>query len=79
MRTRLAEYSRPCLTMRVARRLTSYDGMETLADGMLIPGVPEPLRSDQGPEFVAKTLRNWLAGVGAKTRYSEPGSPWENG
>ena len=42
-------------------------------------GVPEHIRSDNGPEFVAKDLRKWLADTGAKTLYIEPGSPWENG
>src|SRR6201982_3412478 len=46
---------------------------------MVIKGVPEHLRSDNGPEFVAKDLRKWLADTGAKTLYIEPGSPWENG
>ncbi len=42
-------------------------------------GVPEHIRSDNGPEFTAKAVRNWLGRVGAKTLYIEPGSPWENG
>ena len=42
-------------------------------------GTPEHIRSDNGPEFVAKELRKWLAATGAKTLYIEPGSPWENG
>ena len=46
---------------------------------MVIKGVPEHLRSDNGPEFVARDLRKWLADTGAKTLYIEPGSPWENG
>jgi transposase InsO family protein len=46
---------------------------------MVIKGVPEHLRSDNGPEFVAKDLRRWLAATGAQTLYIEPGSPWENG
>jgi len=50
-----------------------------LTDVMVIKGVPERLRSDTGPEFVAKDLRKWLADTGAKTLYIEPGSPWENG
>ncbi len=73
------EYTRQCLAIRVARRLNSYDVIEVLADAMLEYGIPEHIRSDNGPEFVAKKLRKWLAGVGAKTLYIEPGSPWENG
>jgi putative transposase len=53
--------------------------IETLAEVMLIKGVPEHLRSDNGPEFVARDLRKWLANIGAKTLYIQPGSPWENG
>ena len=53
--------------------------IEALADVMVTKGVPEHLRSDNGPEFVARDLRKWLAGTGAKTAYIEPGSPWENG
>jgi len=79
MLTLIDEYSRKCLAIRVARRLNSYDLIETLADVMLVNGIPEHIRSDNGPEFVAKQLRQWLAGVGAKTLYIEPGSPWENG
>ena len=73
------EFTRKCLTIRVARRLSSYDVIETLADVMLLHGIPEHIRSDNGPEFVAKKLRKWLSDVGAKTLYIEPGSPWENG
>ena len=53
--------------------------IEALADVMVMKGVPEHIRSDNGPEFVARDLRNWLADTGAKTLYIEPGSPWENG
>jgi len=77
--TLMDEFTRQCLALRVARRLNRYDLIETLADVMLIQGVPEHIRSDHGPEFVAKKLRNWLSAVGAKTLYIEPGSPWENG
>ena len=73
------EYTRKCLVIRVARRLNSYDLIETLADVMLLHGIPEHIRSDNGPEFVARKLRKWLSDLGAKTLYIEPGSPWENG
>jgi putative transposase len=73
------EYTRECLAIRVARRLGSYEVIETLAEVMLRRGIPQHIRSDNGPEFVAKELRKWLAGVGAQTLYIEPGSPWENG
>jgi putative transposase len=73
------EYTRECLAIRVARRLGSYEVMETLAEVMLWRGIPEYIRSDNGPEFVARELRKWLGNLGAGTLYIEPGSPWENG
>jgi len=79
MRTLIDEYSRRCLAIRVARRLNRYDRIETLADVMVVHGIAEHIRSDKGPEFVAKELRKWFAGVGAQTLDIEPGSPWENG
>ena len=65
--------------MRAERRWSTARVISALADVMVMKGVPEHLRSDNGPEFVAKDLRKWLAKTGAKTLYIEPGSPWENG
>jgi len=79
MLTLIDEYRRECLAIRVARRLESYEVIEALADVMLLRGVPENLRSDNGPEFVAQELRQWLAKLGTGTLYIELGSPWENG
>ena len=79
MLTLIDEYTRESLAIRVARRLGRYEVIEVLADVMLLRGVPEHIRSDNGPELVAKELRNWLAKVGTGTLYIEPGSPWENG
>ena len=79
MLTLIDEYTRECLAIRVARRLGSYEVIESLADVMLWRGIPEHMRSDNGPEFVAKELRKWLGNVGTGTLYIEPGSPWENG
>ncbi|MGB7283640.1 MAG: IS3 family transposase [Candidatus Acidiferrum sp.] len=79
MLTLIDEYTRECLAIRVARRLGRYEVIEALADVMLLRGVPENIRSDNGPEFVAEELRKWLAKVGTGTLYIEPGSPWENG
>ena len=73
------EHTRQCLALHVSRQIRSNDVIDVLADAMLEHGVPAHLRSDNGPEMVAKNLRRWLAGVGAKTLYIEPGSPWENG
>jgi putative transposase len=79
MLTLIDEYTRECLAIGVARRLGRYEVIEALADVMLCRGVPEHIRSDNGPEFVAKELRKWLRSVGVGTLYIEPGSPWENG
>ena len=73
------EYTREALAIRVKRRLNSQDVMETLADAMICRGVPGHIRSDNGPEFITKALRHWIAQVGTQTAYIEPGSPWENG
>ena len=73
------EYTRESLLIRAERRWSSAKVISALADVMVWKGVPEHLRSDNGPEFVAKDLRKWLADTGAKTLYIEPGSPWENG
>ena len=59
----------------VARRINSLGVIDTLADVMLMRGVPEHIRSDNGPEMTAKIVRDWLGSVGAKTLYIEPGSP----
>ena len=79
MLTLIDEYTRESLAIRVARRLGRYEVIEVLADVMLFRGIPEHLRSDNGPEFVAEELRTWLAKLGTGTLYIEPGSPWENG
>jgi putative transposase len=77
--TLIDEFTRESLAIRVARRINGMGVIEAMADAMIVHGVPEHIRSDNGPEMTAKTVRNWLANVGAKTLYIEPGSPWENG
>ena len=64
---------------RVARRLDANHVIEVLADLCVVRGVPEHIRSDQGPEFIATAVKDWIAAVGAKTAYIEKSSPWENG
>ena len=73
------EHTRECLLIRARAALEQAKVIEALADVMVMKGVPEHIRSDNGPEFVARDLRKWLADTGAKTLYIEPGSPWENG
>ena len=75
----LDEHSRECLTIRVKRKLNSADVIDALTDLFILRGVPAFIRSDNGPEFIAQAVRDWIAAVGAKTAYIEPGSPWENG
>ena len=53
--------------------------IEQLANAMITHGIPEHIRSDNGPEFIAKDLRKWLSGIGVKAAYITLGSPWENG
>jgi putative transposase len=79
MLTVLDEYSRECLAIDVARKLTSEDVLERLTDLFIRRGVPDYIRSDNGAEFTAHAVRDWLARVGVRTLYIEPGSPWENG
>jgi len=73
------EFTREALAIRVARKLGSAEVIDVLADLFIARGVPVHLRSDNGPEFVAKAVQGWIAGIGARTAYIEPGSPWENG
>ena len=79
MLTVLDEYSRECLAIVVARRLRADDVLQTLSELFVEHGPPANLRSDNGPEFTAKVVREWLERVEVKTLYIEPGSPWENG
>jgi len=73
------EFTHECLAIRVSRRLNSTDVIDVLSDLFTLRGVPGHIRSDNGPEFVAKSVRAWIAAVGARTAYIAPGSPWENG
>lgn len=79
MLTVVDEFTRECLTIKTKRKLNSFDVLETLGDLFLIHGTPEYIRSDNGPEFIAKVLREWLQRLNVETLYIEPGSPWENG
>ena len=73
------EFSRECLAIRINRKLKATDVIDALSDLFILRGIPTHIRSDNGPEFIAQNLRDWLAAVGAKTAYIMPGSPWENG
>ena len=69
------EYTRECLAIEVARRLNSQSVLALLADLFVTRGVPEHIRSDNGPEFTARAVRRWLGRVGVQTLFIEPGGP----
>ncbi len=73
------EYTHECLAIRVGRKLKATDVIDVLSDLFILRGVPGHIRSDNGPEFVAKAVQAWITAVGARTAYIAPGSPWENG
>jgi transposase InsO family protein len=75
----LDEFTHECLTIRIARTLRAIDVIDVLSDLFFLRGLPGHIRSDNGPEFVAKAVQEWTAAVGTKTAYIERGSPWENG
>jgi len=72
------EYTRECLAILVKRHITSQDVIDQLFELIIFKGIPEHIRSDNGPEFTAKAVRGWLNRLGVKTLFIEPGSPWEN-
>ena len=73
------EFTHECLAIRVSRKLKSTDVIDVLSDLFVLRGVPDHIRSDNGPEFIAKAVQTWISAVGATTAYIAPGSPWENG
>jgi putative transposase len=73
------EYTRECLAILVARKITNQEVIDILFNLFIFRGIPEHIRSDNGPEFTAKAVRKWLAQLAVKTLFIEPGSPWENG
>jgi len=79
MLTIIDEYSRECLAIDVGRKMNQLDVLENLYELFTCKGVPEHIRSDNGSEFTAKSVREWLCRLEVKTLYIEPGSPWENG
>lgn len=79
MLTVLDEYTRKCLAIRVDYQLNSDDVLDVISTLFLTEGLPEYIRSDNGSEFTAQVLQDWLRSLGVKTAYIEPGSPWENG
>jgi len=73
------EYTRECVALEIGRSITADKVIDVLVDLFRIRGVPKHIRSDNGPEFIAQAIRQWLTKAGVETLYVEPGSPWENG
>jgi len=73
------EFTRECLSIKVNRKISSQDVIDELFNLFIFRGIPEHIRSDNGPEFTARAVRRWLSRIGVKTLYIERGSPWENG
>ena len=73
------EFTHECLAIRVVRKLKAIDVIDLLSVLFILRGVPGHIRSDNGPEFVAKAVQSWITAIGAKTTYIAPGSPWEKG
>ena len=73
------EYTRECLVTLVNRKIKADDVIDQLFNLFVFRSIPEHIRSDNGPEFTARAVRKWLASLGVKTLFIEPGSPWENG
>ncbi len=77
--TLVDEYTRECLALEVGRGMTARAVIEVLAGVVRQRGVPGHIRSDNGPEFIAKAIREWMSAAGLETLYIDPGAPWENG
>jgi putative transposase len=73
------EYTRECLAILVDRKITNQEVIDLLFHLFIFRGIPEHIRSDNGPEFTARAIRGWLNKLGVKTLFIEPSSPWENG
>jgi putative transposase len=77
--TLVDEYTRECLALEVGRGMTARAVSQVLAGVVRERGSPAHIRSDNGPEFIAKGIRAWMSGAGLEALYIEPGAPWENG
>jgi putative transposase len=73
------EFTRRCITLDVSRSFKARDIINRLSELFVMYGMPEHIRSDNGPEFISKSIQKWLKKLGVQTLYIEPGSPWENG
>jgi transposase InsO family protein len=73
------EFTHECIAIRIERKLKAIDVIDVLSDLFITRGMPEHVRSDNGLEFIAQAVQEWIAAVGAKNAYIAPASPWENG
>jgi transposase InsO family protein len=73
------EFTKECLATFTKRKINSQDVILVLAELFLLRGIPKHIRSDNGPEFIAKRLVKWLEGLEVGPLFIQPGSPWENG
>ena len=73
------EFTRKCLRIKINRKISSQEVIDELFNLFIFRGIPEHIRSDNGPEFTARVVRKWLNRLGVKTLFIERGSPWENG
>lgn len=73
--TLLDEYTRECLAIEVGRTFTANEVVEVLRLAMAERGIPNFIRSDNGPEFIAQAIQTWLGQLGAKRMFITPGSP----
>jgi len=79
MLTVIDEFTRQCLAIHVDRKLNSQSVLDCIAELFVRHGPPDHIRSDNGAEFTAQAVREWLRRLGVKTLFIAPGSPWENG
>ena len=79
MLTVIDEFTRQSLAIHVDRRLNSEKILDRISELFVKHGPPDQIRSDNGAEFMAIAVREWLERVGVKTLFIAPGSPWENG
>jgi transposase InsO family protein len=73
------EYTRRCIALDVSKSIRSEDIINRLSELFVMYGAPKHIRSDNGPEFISKSIRSWVSKIEVGTLYVEPGSPWENG
>ena len=73
------QFTRECIALDVGRRFTSDQFVEVLTRLFAIRGVPKFIRSDNGPEFISRRVREFLEAIDVGASYIEPGSPWQNG